>query len=803
MRSIFLIFSVMLLVFIHGCSGDGGDGLPDSLSTPPPTEVINDPIDDNTDPLSNNDTPVIPGDVAYSNDTGLKSIGILAAPPLFISDEEPSANTQITVVAEGVLGETITLTSNGGGCGSVQGTSGPSPLSVIGNVGSNGECNIEASYLNNGVPQVIAGRFVVAATTPDLPPLRAESGTWKSGSLPSASTELDSSAKLAVGLPVISKVEGPLEFINGGSSEFTVESSSGSNIAAILVKLDSYDGYFHVPVYSQGNTGTFKLSFDADYFEKIQSRAHARATLNQNINITIIDDLNQVSESQTIALTANETGFGDVKVSISWNTATDVDLHVTDPNGVRTYYGNTNPGNGSTLDLDSNPGCEIDGINNENIFWETGTAVPGTYTVTVDMYDACDNGEGTGFASGTLTMIYNGDDAPQVVSWNLGSTGSKEYTFTHEGGESKVSGKVTYEDFPVSKTGLGSSRMLPVRFAKVEVVRDFDKEILATGSTDASGKYELTFKNDDTDHPGYFVIVYAQQDSSTLKQEVLDYSKEVYTFKTDTVVNEIETPEKENFDIAITKDKNAGAMNIFDVAVRCNDYARTNGGKVPEKLTFIWQKNGASGSYYSSAKKMIVLLGQTADPDEYDDLVIGHEYGHFVMDTYSKDNSPGGSHTLAPSTPTLAWSEGWATFFSAAALNKSFYVDTIASGVGSYDSLETLDSSIVKGNVGDLLDGNVSEAVVSAVLWDLHDSTNETSDTMSGKSTAIWKILTTYLKGTNFKDRGKTGVDTVDFLDGWFCLGYGSKGTSSTGVMGNVSTLHELNYDYKELESCK
>jgi hypothetical protein len=755
------------------------------------------------------DSTSAPGDIvnpiptqedAYSNDIDIKSIGTLDTPPLYISAEEPSANSEVTVVVEGEVGTAVVFTASGAGCGTISSTSGSLPLTVTGNAGADGECNIEASYTGS----VLAGRFVVSATTPDLPPLQTATGTWISGDLPVASTTLDSDAKIAVGLPVISKIEGPLEFINGGSSEFTVESSSGSNIAAVLVKIDTYDGYFQVPVYTQGNTATFKLSFDASFFETILSRSISRAVLSANLNITviIIDDLNQVSATHTMALTANETGFGDVKVSISWNTLTDVDLHVTDPNGVETYYGDRIPGNGSTLDLDSNPACSIDGINNENIFWDTGTAVPGEYTVLVDMYDSCSDTD-TGSASGTLTMIYNGEDAPRVVSWSLGNTGSLSYTFIHDGSKSKVSGKVTYEDFPVSKTGLGSSRMLPVRFAQVKVVRDFDQEILATGSTDATGKYEMTFENNDTAHPGYFVIVFAQQESATLKQEVQDFSREVYTFKGDTVINEITTPIKTDMNIAITKDKNAGAMNIFDVGVNCNSYARTNGGKVPEKLTLLWQKNGVSGSYYSSTNKEIVLLGTTTDPDEYDDLVIGHEYGHFVMDTYSEDDSPGGPHSLAPSTPTLAWSEGWATYFSAAALNKSFYVDTKATGVGSYYSIESLPSSITLGNVGDVLDGNVSEAVVSAVLWDLYDNTNETLDTLGGKSTAIWKILTTYLKGTNFINRGKTGVDTVDFLDGWFCLGYGSEGNATTGMMGNVSGLHELNYDFKTLDSCK
>lgn len=797
---------VMLITFLFvfvGCGGGGGESTP-VVSTPPVSTppVVTPPV-------------VTPTDDIYSDDSGLKSLGDLGTPPLYISSEEPTANAQVSITAEGITGNIIDIIVEGSGCGTIQNTSGTSPLTIVGNVGAYGDCNIRASYDIGGKEEVIAGRFIVAATDPILPPAHINAGTWVVGDVPAPSTELDSDAKKGAGLPVISTVEGPLEFINGGTSEFTVSSASGSNIAAILVQIDSYDGYYHVPVYTSGSSAKFKLSFDSHFFDEAVQKAILMKRYNSvtgsvvdlNIRITIIDDLNQVSEAHALPLQANETGIGDVKVSISWDTATDVDLHVTDPNGVTTYFGNRTPGNGSSLDLDSNVACSIDGVNNENIFWSTGTAVPGEYTVKINMWSDCDKGG----ASGTVTMIYNGDDSPRVVSWSLGSSGSQTYTFTHEGAESKVSGKVTYEDFPVSKKGLGSSRMLPVRFAEVQVVRAEDNVVLATGSTDASGKYELTFKNEDLEHPGYHVIVYARQDSETLKQTVNNYAGKVYAFKSAIVVNEIETPEKEGMDIAIKKDKNAGAMNIFDVGVTCSDYARTNGGKVPEKLEFQWEVNGQKGSYYSSRNKLIVLLGKTADPDEYDDTIIGHEYGHFVMDTYSK-SGPGGVHysTVRDIAPR-AWSEGWATFFASAALNKSYYMDTISSGKkGIYYSIESLPNKIPLGNTGDVLDGNVSEAVVSAILWDLHDTTNEASansldgfDDLSNQSTAIWKILTTYLNGTNFKDRGKAGVDTVDFIDAWYCLGYGDIDNDVGGFIGNYWLLHKLSYDFKKLDSCK
>ncbi len=795
-----------MFMFI-GCGGGGGGDTPGNppVANPP---VVTPPVV--TPPV------VTPPDDIYSDDSGLKSLGDLGTPPLYISSEEPTANTQVSITAEGITGNIIDITVEGSGCGTIQNTSGTSPLTIVGNVGAYGDCNIRASYDVSGKEEVIAGRFIVAATDPVLPPAHIDAGTWIVGDVPAPSTELDSDAKKGAGLPVISTVKGPLEFINGGTSEFTVSSASGSNIAAILVQIDSYDGYYHVPVYTSGSSAKFKLSFDSHFFDEAVQKAILMKRYNSvtgsvvdlNIRITIIDDLNQVSESHALALQANETGTGDVKVSISWDTATDVDLHVTDPNGVTTYYSNRTPGNGSTLDLDSNAGCSIDGVNNENIFWSTGTAVPGEYTVKINMWSDCDKGG----ASGTVTMIYNGDDSPRVVSWSLGSSGSQTYTFTHEGAESKVSGKVTYEDFPISNKGLGSSRMLPVRFAEIQVVKKHDKTVLATGSTDASGKYEITFKNEDTENPGYYVLVYARQDSETLKQEVADYAGKVFAFQSSTVVNEIETPEKEDMDIAIKKDKNAGAMNIFDVGVTCSDYARTNGGKATEKILFEWQAGGEKGSSYSRTKKRILLLGQASDPDEYDDIVIGHEYGHFVMHTYSKNNSPGGYHTIKKrDIPTRAWAEGWATFFSCAALNKSFYIDTKASGVvRAHYSIESLPNIIPLGNEPKKLDGNVSEAVVSAILWDLYDKTNEASansldgfDDLSNQSTAIWKILTTYLNGVNFKDRGMTGVDTVDFIDAWYCMGYGDHDNDVGGFVGNYWLLHKLSYDFKKLDSCK
>ncbi len=79
---------------------------------------------------------------------------------------------------------------------------------------------------------------------------------------------------------------------------------------------------------------------------------------------------------------------GDVQVSISWDNTNDVDLHVVDPSGEEIFYGSRDSASGGHLDLDSSVGCS-EGPQNENIYWETGTAPTGHYIVRVDMYQSC------------------------------------------------------------------------------------------------------------------------------------------------------------------------------------------------------------------------------------------------------------------------------------------------------------------------------------------------------------------------------------------------------------------------------
>lgn len=96
-------------------------------------------------------------------------------------------------------------------------------------------------------------------------------------------------------------------------------------------------------------------------------------------------------------------GGGPVQVTLRWNDAEDLDLHLDEPlpNGgvCEIYYGDINSpadpsscGAVGSLDLDSEAGCTYDGVDIENIIYSASKPAPkGVYTVRVDHYQNCDS----------------------------------------------------------------------------------------------------------------------------------------------------------------------------------------------------------------------------------------------------------------------------------------------------------------------------------------------------------------------------------------------------------------------------
>ncbi len=198
--------------------------------------------------------------------------------------------------------------------------------------------------------------------------------------------------------------------ITGGSS--IVRISSERVAKKILVGMKDQDGYYEVAPTTRGDCSfVMMVEPDINLGEGVESFTVLVAIEDENGDIT------QIWESSVTLLVV---GTGALQVSLSFDNAKDVDLHLIEPDYMyedgtpvgfserHIYYVNHWSAANGHLDLDSNPGCSIDSINNENITYNDSTAyvAPGTYKVYVDLYENCDPTIATNYV---VLVTYDGN----------------------------------------------------------------------------------------------------------------------------------------------------------------------------------------------------------------------------------------------------------------------------------------------------------------------------------------------------------------------------------------------------------
>jgi hypothetical protein len=154
-------------------------------------------------------------------------------------------------------------------------------------------------------------------------------------------------------------------------------------------------------------------------------------------------------------------GTGEVQVSLSWNSAADVDLHVIDPAGEEIYWQSRESASGGELDLDSNAGCGTDNVRNENITWPIGGAPSGTYRVLVDYWSNCE----TASTDYTVTVNVKGRAAETFTG-----------TFTGEGDRGGAGDGTPITTF-ASGTARSTSSGRHVNLGSFEVGHDASRPI--------------------------------------------------------------------------------------------------------------------------------------------------------------------------------------------------------------------------------------------------------------------------------------------------------------------------------------
>ena len=211
--------------------------------------------------------------------------------------------------------------------------------------------------------------------------------------------------------PKVDTIPTAVTLVQPGSANLGYGGDADMGTYAILTRLaDLGSGYWSVPVgppdpQTMGElTWAESLSYASDVPPGTYDLQFAAIDANGDVGPT--NDL--------MILVASPVPTGAVVLSLKWDSAADLDIHVVGPDGTEldpqhpftaampNTDGSFPPGTG-VLDRDSNAGCVQDDLREEDVTF-TDAPAPGTYLVRVDMSSAC----GAPSADFVLTERVNG-----------------------------------------------------------------------------------------------------------------------------------------------------------------------------------------------------------------------------------------------------------------------------------------------------------------------------------------------------------------------------------------------------------
>jgi hypothetical protein len=335
-----------------------------------------------------------------------------------------------------------------------------------------------------------------------------------------------------------------------------------------------------------------------------------------------------------------------------------------------------------------------------------------------------------------------------------------------------MSGSCAYVDREFDVNGFtGNQPLQAIRFADVQVIDTQGTKVIGTGVTGVGGNFTLVVVDNKT-RDIYVRCLARRQTTFGIPVEVRASSNasDIWALRGPTIANHLPTQNVSAGTLVAVPGSGGEAFNLYDNALYGTQYLNElRGGEAPAPaLLVVFNPANANLSSYDGTA---IVQANNAG---YDDTVMLHEMGHYVIHRFSASHSPGGSHRLSDCNQDLrlAWDEGHATFFGNSVRrrfnlpNSSTYVRTTGqAGPGnlqfSFDTETQLPFVCL---------GATSETTVYASLWDIVDGpastdgspgTDEPWDLLQGLDSDYWDVLEIYLPTA-------ANISLEDFWDGWF-----------------------------------
>jgi hypothetical protein len=312
-----------------------------------------------------------------------------------------------------------------------------------------------------------------------------------------------------------------------------------------------------------------------------------------------------------------------------------------------------------------------------------------------------------------------------------------------------LSGNVTFDYVPVVVDAQKAARLdftkiekRPVRAVVVDIVDAVAQTIVASGVTNADGRYTIQVPA----NRSVFVRVQAALADALQKSMIVEVHDNTlgsqWVLDGPVLSTSIETMQR-NLHAGsgwtgasyVEAQRAAGLFAILDtIYTNVQKIRAVDSTAVFPPLTVYWSPKNTSfrgditlgqigntnymGYVDESGVKRhaIFLLGKAENnTDEFDRHVISHEFAHYLQDAFSRDDSIGGKHTIDNNLldMRLAFSEGWGNAWAAIALDAKTVANTMAASGAQGWSFDV--------SAGDTKNpGWFSEFSVAKIFWDLN-----------------------------------------------------------------------------------
>ncbi len=531
--------------------------------------------------------------------------------------------------------------------------------------------------------------------------------------------------------------------ITGGMVDIDLQFEGDTNDGRVLIGLEGWGGHLLIPISSMQPVGdSYRLTLylpeesiegEVEFrFQAVAMDSDGRIGIDQRRRRLFVGPIPGIFVPK-----------GALQIKLTWPKATrpDIDLHVVEPNNVEIYWEHKRDAQcDSNLDLDANSRCPSTGLAVNREVYNAYLPVAGDYQVKVDYYDDCDH---TGPVTYTVTVEGCG------TSWQTtgttpadpdhGSAGSGQLVHSfHCNGHYWVEGQAKYLYWKMrNHTAAGDTGIM----AKVpfKLYDSANGEIPVTPNsnsfTDSRGKFRAAFELDDAKAAQPVTLKFVADDT------------DVTVYKTNTNdIHEYAHPQtwkpkdepKKTLPLLTVPLHDSAAFHVFQVMKRARQYYtsllknwNTNYPKV--RVETLRDVDPPCGSCFSPGTNRFYLLGDYSnDGDYYDDAVMLHELGHYVMSKAAYDHSPGGGHSWhSKLVPEFAWSEGIATYLGQTIVEANasgqgkYYCDRSKAGDNCSDFTDLAATGIPTGTSDGKNTGRISEALVLAMMWDLRDKDDD------------------------------------------------------------------------------